>query len=344
VAELARAVRARGMRFGVYYSGGIDWSFNPAPVRNLLEFIASMPKGAYPAYAEAQVRELIETIRPDVLWNDIAWPTSERALWRLFADYYAAVPDGLVNDRWLCEGRLVRALRIRPVRALANRALARQVRRPGHDLTPPPPPHYDTRTPEYSVFAATKRYAWESVRGMDKSFGYNRNSRPEDFIGREALIHSLVDIAAKNGNLLLNVGPRGEDAQIPDVQLERLGWLGDWLGRNGEALHGTRPWRRPEGETAEGIPLRFTARGDTLYAIALGTPPGATLTLKNVTLTDGGLVTLLGGPPLRATRVGDDLRVELGARLDPAPAHALRIALSPGAADGNPARASEGRR
>jgi alpha-L-fucosidase len=328
VAELAQAVRARGMRFGVYYSGGIDWSFNPTPVRNLLEFVASMPTGDYPDYADAQVRELIETIAPDVLWNDISWPTSQEFLWRLFADYYAAVPEGLVNDRWLCEGRLIQALRIRPIRALANWALKRQIRKPGHDFTPPPPPHYDTRTPEYAVFPNTKPYAWESVRGMDKSFGFNRNSRPEDFLGHDELIHSLVDIASKNGNLLLNVGPRGEDAQIPDRQLERLRWLGEFLDRSGEALYGTRSWQRPEGETVEGIPLRFTARGDALYAIALGTPTGTALTLRNVPSPEGAEVTCLGSASVKAVRQGADLRIEFSAPLDPASAHAFRIAPS----------------
>ena len=64
------------MRFGVYYSGGLDWTFEPRRVRTLVEDrMASVPGGDYPAYADAQVRELIERYAPDVLWNDIAWPT-----------------------------------------------------------------------------------------------------------------------------------------------------------------------------------------------------------------------------------------------------------------------------
>src|SRR6476469_1327797 len=58
VGELAEAVRAEGLRFGLYYSGGLDWTFNPAPVGSTAAVAASMPRGAYPAYAEAQVREL----------------------------------------------------------------------------------------------------------------------------------------------------------------------------------------------------------------------------------------------------------------------------------------------
>jgi len=71
VGELARAVRAKGLKFGVYYSGGIDWTFNREPLRTLADFMGSTPGGDYPAYAEAQTRELIERYRPSVLWNDI---------------------------------------------------------------------------------------------------------------------------------------------------------------------------------------------------------------------------------------------------------------------------------
>ena len=53
-------MRAEGLRFGVYFSGGIDWSFNPEPQLTMADFITSMPGGAFPAHAEAQVRELIE--------------------------------------------------------------------------------------------------------------------------------------------------------------------------------------------------------------------------------------------------------------------------------------------
>src|SRR5690606_10934292 len=96
----AAAVRAAGMRFGVYYSGGIDWTFNPEPLRTIADFVGSVPGGDYPRYAMAQTRELIERYEPSVLWNDIAWPTKLDELLPLFADYYNAVPYGVVNDRW----------------------------------------------------------------------------------------------------------------------------------------------------------------------------------------------------------------------------------------------------
>src|SRR5258706_5162103 len=101
VGELANAVRAKGMKFGLYYSGGIDWTFNREPLRTLADFMGSTPGGDYPAYADAQTRELIERYRPSVLWNDISWPGGKRNLLTLFADYYNKIEDGVVNDRWL---------------------------------------------------------------------------------------------------------------------------------------------------------------------------------------------------------------------------------------------------
>jgi len=330
VGELAAATRAQGLRFGVYYSGGIDWSFNTKPVRDFGEFIGSIPRGEYPAYAEAQVRELIERYAPSVLWNDIAWPGPEDRLLQLFADYYTAVPEGLVNDRWMTPTWPVRAFRVPVLRMLLNRALERGSRRGKGGVTPPPPVHFDTRTPEYAVFPDIRSEKWESVRGMDKSFGYNRASRPEDFLSHEELIHSFVDIVSKNGNLLLNVGPRGEDGAIPEAQRQRLAWLGTWLQRNGEAIYATRPWTRAEGTTREGTPLRFTCRQDTLYAILLGSPPRSSLTLQDLPEQVGDEVRLLGHGPLRSRRQGADLHVELPA-LPESPAHALALALRPAA-------------
>jgi alpha-L-fucosidase len=65
---------------------------------------------------------------------------------------------------------------------------------------------------------------------------------------------------------LLNVGPRGEDAQIPDEQLARLGWLAEWMATNGHALQDTRPWVRPADTSADGTEVRYTARGRNVWA------------------------------------------------------------------------------
>ena len=114
VGELAEAVRGHGMRFGLYYSGGLDSTFLEFPMGSMGGVLAAVPRGDYPAYAEAQVRELIDRYRPSVLWNDIAWPAPGKDLWPLLEHYYRVVPDGVVNDRWMPWSPLPRTGPYRP--------------------------------------------------------------------------------------------------------------------------------------------------------------------------------------------------------------------------------------
>ncbi len=253
VGDLARAVRAEGLRFGVYYSGGIDWTFDPRPLRTFGEFVGSTPGGVYPAYAEAQVRELVDRYGPSVLWNDISWPSGLRPMLRLMADYYAAVPEGVLNDRWMHRDWRRRLLRLRPAQHLLDSRLKRRIAAAAakgqstQGIVPPRPAHFDFRTPEYTTFDSITEEKWEATRGMSASFGYNRNDREEDYESATKLLQSFIDTVSKNGNLLLNVGPRGADAAIPEPQVARLEALGEWLAANGQSIYGTRPWERAEG-------------------------------------------------------------------------------------------------
>jgi alpha-L-fucosidase len=81
----------------------------------------------------------------------------------------------------------------------------------------------------------------------------------------------LVDIVARGGNLLINVGPMGT-GEIPWLQAERLLDLGWWLRTNGEAIYGTHPWVRTGGITGEGLEVRYTSKKDAVFAILLGAP------------------------------------------------------------------------
>jgi len=325
VSELADAVRAAGMRFGVYYSGGLDWTFEPMVLRTLGDVIASVPRGDYPAYAEAQVRELIARVRPDVLWNDIAWPSTAAPLHRLFRDYYAAVPEGVVNDRWLPWTPLVGALRYRAVRRAFDALLRRHFRNPDAGLLPSGIGHFDFQTTEYAAFPTIRSRKWECVRGMDRSFGFNRSSRPEHFLSQADLIHSLVDVVAKNGNLLLNVGPRGEDATIPSEQMLRLQWLGEWLAHNGPAIYGTRPWVEAAPTTIEGLPVRFTTREDRLFAIVLAEPTGTHVTLGGMRATAAATAELLGHGPVALEALADAVRIRLPDQRRASPAFTIAL-------------------
>jgi alpha-L-fucosidase len=346
VGEMAEAVRAAGMRFGLYYCGGFDWTFNTWPIGSMADVLAAIPRGSYPAYAEAQVRELIARYRPSVLWNDVAWPAPGRQLWPLLAWYYEQLPDGVVNDRWVPWHPVLAAARIKLVRRAMNALSRRQARRDG-GLVPPLPPHFDYRTPEYVTFQDAPPHLWECVRGMDRSFGFNACSRAEHFIAHGELLWLLTDIVAKGGNLLLNVGPRGVDAAIPEEQLSRLDWLAQWVGTNAEAIFGTRPWTHVGTATHEGHPVRYTLRAESVYAFladvaaAPSATPSATsstkpstnpstrtsttITLTEVRATTATQVRTMGGEPVSFRESGQGMAVDLPA--GPSAAVPLVIAL-----------------
>ncbi|HEY4344177.1 MAG TPA: alpha-L-fucosidase [Parvibaculum sp.] len=326
VGELGEAVRAEGMRYGLYYSGGIDWSFNRRPLRTLGDFIGSVPGGKYPKYAVAQMRELIDKYKPSVLWNDISWPTPLNKMTETFAYYYNTVEDGVINDRnmpvtwqaWLLRFPFLSKrldAKLKPLMAKAK----------NKGIIPAEPPHYDFRTPEYASFPDVQKRKWEATRGMSHSFGFNRRDTDADYLSVDEIVRDFVDAVSKNGNLLLNIGPRGEDAQIPVEQMTRLQSFGAWLAKNGEAIYGTRPWVRAEGKASGDLPVRFTKKGDVLYAIVIGKVAGAEITLNELPASEGATVTLLGHGPVTWRKAGGDVVIALPMPLGDEPAISFSI-------------------
>jgi len=310
VGELAAAVRAAGLKFGVYYSGGIDWTFNRDPLLTLGDFMTSTPGGTYLDYAERQVRELIDRYEPSVLWNDIAWPTGSKRLYRLFEDYYDAVPDGVVNDRWVTASRAGNLLKNKAAKRALDVALKAAMARRKPDeqrgIIPQVVPHSGFRTPEYAAFKTIQAKKWEATRGMSHSFGFNRNDTEADYETAESLLTTLIEAVSRNGNVLLNVGPRATDAGIPGEQLSRLKTMGAWLRANGEAIYGAGCWERSDGETEDGTPVRFTARGDRLNVIPLGRVDQLRLVIKDLAANGPGRL-LSDGSPVEVEQIGPDI-------------------------------------
>jgi alpha-L-fucosidase len=312
VGELAEAVRARGMRFGLYYSGGLDWTFDDRPIGTFSDMVAAVPDGDYPVYASAHIAELVERYEPSVLWNDIAWPGDLASLRAVLTHYYDHVPDGVVNDRWMHRSLAWRVLDARLGRWALDQGVAMATRRSGDGgLVPPTPKYWDVRTPEYTTFDDIRSEPWECVRGIDRSFGYNRTSVDSHHLSRTELLAMTTDIASKGGNLLLNVGPRGEDATIPDLQRERLAWLVDWETSFGAGLHDTRPWVWPGGSLPSGEQVRFTARGRTVFAAIVGERASTSVTIPGVQSTTTTSVTLPDGTKLDWRTSGSGLTVDL---------------------------------
>jgi alpha-L-fucosidase len=297
VGDLADAVRARDMRFGTYYSGGLDWTFGGLPITDLAAMFRAIPQAPeYLAYADAHWHELINRYQPDVLWNDIGYPAAAD-LPGLFDRYYATVPDGVVNNRFDWMAQTAGAV------------------------------HCDFVTPEYSTAGDPNR-KWESTRGIGTSFGHNRFEPDDSYLLPDELIRLFVDVVAHGGNLLLNVGPTAEGA-IPWLQAQRLLALGWWLRTNGDAIYGTRPWTRPDGTSGDGHDVRYTTRDGAVFAIVCGTPSSDVVEI-DVTPPASADVHLLGHDTALAwTATPDGCRVTLPGHPAPAPAMALRISCSP---------------
>ena len=114
-----------------------------------------------------------------------------------------------------------------------------------------------------------KNHAWDESRGRGVSYGYNRAENIDIYNSSEQLIHELVEIVSRGGNLLLNVGPTA-DGRIPVIMQERLKDIGGWLELNGEAIYGTRPWTEStknfSTKNQEQIAF-FTEKKDKIFAI-----------------------------------------------------------------------------
>ena len=165
------------------------------------------------------------------------------------------------------------------------------------------------------------------------------------------MIHTLIDVVSKNGNLLLNVPVRG-DGSIDSEEMAVVAGITAWTKRNGECIFGTRPWKifgeGPASESAaplkaqgfnegQGKPFsssdfRFTTKGDALYAIALGRPPAGQAIIKSLGAGSRhypgkiGQITLLGtGQSLAFSRHKHILIITLPERLPEQVAYAFKI-------------------
>jgi alpha-L-fucosidase len=227
---LADECRKQGLRFCTYYSI-MDWH-HPAQQRGAKSFnpteIKPGRKPEYVEYMKTQLRELLDSCDPEVLWFDGEWPDwwTEYDGRDLYAYLRMLKPQIIVNNR-VGKGR----------KGMEG------LNKDDQDYVG------DFGTPEQQIPATgIPGVDWESCMTMNDTWGYRADD--DNWKSAETLIRNLVDSASKGGNFLLNVGPTAE-GEIPSASIERLAAIGRWMQPNRESIYATtaspiaaQPWGR----------------------------------------------------------------------------------------------------
>ena len=345
IGDLAKAVRAEGLHFGLsshrvehnfflgpgrtfssdindpkyaaFYGPAHTWLINPrgTPLSNDFTYVSS-------AWADdwlARSAELVEKYHPDYVFFDwwIGQPSIRADLTRFAAFYY---------NSSLKYGDHVGVITYKDYAMQDHSAVLDIERGQLGDIRP---------------------FYWQTDTSVsNKSWGYIKD---DTFKSPQFIIDQLIDIVSKNGNLLLNIGPRS-DGTIPDEVQQVLLNVGAWLDVNGEAIYGTRPWKiygegptkvatgsfhdtETQNFTAEDF--RFTSKGDKLYAIGLAWPANGESVIHSLAPAAGNApvqsVTLLGsGSGLSFEQRPDGLHVRLPEQATAKDAYALRIEFGRG--------------
>lgn len=227
---LADECRKQGLKFCTYYSI-MDWH-HPAQMHGETTYnptgIHPDRKQEYVQYMKTQLKELLDSCDPEVLWFDGEWTDwwTEEDGRDLYAYLRNFKPELIINNR-IGKGR-------RGMEGL-NKDDREYVG--------------DFGTPEQEIPAVgIPGVDWESCMTMNDTWGFHRHDH--HWKSAQTLIRNLVDIASKGGNYLLNVGPTAE-GEIPPESVERLAAIGRWMQANGESIRATSaspfaalPWGR----------------------------------------------------------------------------------------------------
>ena len=269
--ELEKEARKRDMKFGVTSHLAWNWKYfshmwpdkfdaKEAPDFYNLHDPTKGPSEEWVKEWYNRIIELIDNYNLDFLWFDFGTMDEEFFPYnkKLTAYYYnKSVEDGKVV-------------------ALATKTGFENRKSQVHDV-------------EHGKFGHIRYPMWMSDCTFNRGwFNLGDESKEDHRISGRFWTYQLIDIVSKNGTLLLSIGPNA-DGSWPEKWKEELFKMGDWLELNGEAVYGTKPWHRyGEGPTNDGSgehydlglnlgrdDIRFTRKGDVLYATVCGWHEGA---------------------------------------------------------------------
>lgn len=285
LAPLAKAVRARDMKFGLYYSQSQDWTHpGGATSGEIGKIWDPAQKGDYDQYLKTialpQVNEIIDRYNPAIIWWDTPMQMTPARV-APFAELMAKHPQ-IINNNRLGEGF-----------------------------------KGDTMTPEQHIPPrGFPGKMFEVCMTMNDTWGYKVNDK--SWKSSQRLIQMLSDIASKGGNLLLNIGPRA-DGSIPQESIERLEAIARWMKVNSQAIHATEaspfPRRLPWGRVTQKAGEKG---GTTLYVHVWNWPADGKILLPTLKELPASGRMLEGGATVTAERSADGIVLHLpGAATDP---------------------------
>jgi alpha-L-fucosidase len=296
VADYVKAVRKAGLGVGLYYSP-LDWRYPGFFFPDLQRESAEAMRAQY----HRQMERLLSNYgKLDVLWFDGGeqdwlgfggdWGGAEAGVgWkkRAHGQHYKGGFD------WQSDKVYAQLRKLQPNVLVNGRADMRE--------------DFHSREGDGALGDYDDKHPWELCTTIAGAWGYQPNMKPKPL---KHYIQLLANVAGRDGNLLLNVGP-GPDGRIDPEQAQRLREIGAWLGKYGQSIYGTRG-----GPFLPGQYGASTRSGNTIYLHILKWP-GEKLTLPAIPARIVGASLLAGG----------DVRVEQSER-------GIELSLPPAAPDG----------
>lgn len=301
VAELADACRKYDMKLGFYYSQSQDWCHpGGATARRVMaEGWANPDSTCVNAFTEA---------------NKGAWDAIQRS--KTFDEYFDRIAIPQIRELLTRYGDVATIFWDTPMQISEEQAaritaiLDDYPHIVQNDRLRRPDFPGDYKTPEGRVpeVADVVGVYWETCMNIGSSWGYK--SWDQSWKTPESLIRTLVTIAARGGNLLLNIGPDSR-GNIPHENIERLDAIGKWMATNGEAIYGTQ---RSEMTPAWGEVTRKDGPNNTVLYLCVYDWPEDGLLKVNLEAGVRSASMLPDGAPLKVNGKGGTITVGLPAQ------------------------------
>ena len=242
IMELKNACDEAGIKFGLYYSI-IDWNHSSQTIKgNFTQMKSWEARTAYINDMKAQLKELVDTYDPAVMWFDGDWTYRKDAptlsQWWTKADgedlyqYVKSLKQSIIVNERVCRGFGLG----------------------------------DFECPEQNIPEKALSRSWETCQTMNGAWGYNKNCEKAYYDVRY-MVQDLVEVASKDGNYLLNIGPKG-NGSVTEGTKKVLSGIGAWMKKNGESIYGSSgtPFKKKPSWG------RYTRKENKVYAHVIKWP------------------------------------------------------------------------